>query len=204
MDFHSLSLPPSSWSRTDADALLVVMAADADPGLLDKPLAALWQELCATGEVELKGGKSVLVHQPAKVLAPRVAFCVAANGSAKAMAKAFTAGLGLLKAGGSKTLNVGVLVTGGPTPAHAEALAVAALDAVYLYRHTKPSAPAAPALARFSPITQRSASSRFDLPQPLGPTTPVSPSWITKSVGSTKLLKPLRRSLVNRKRIPWG
>jgi leucyl aminopeptidase len=146
MDFHSLSLPPSSWSRTDADALLVVMAADADPGFLDKPLAALWQELCATGEVELKGGKSVLVHQPAKVLAPRVAFCVAANGSAKAMAKAFTAGLGLLKAGGSKTLNVGVLVTGGPTPAHAEALAVAALDAVYLYRHTKPSAPAAPAL----------------------------------------------------------
>ena len=31
------------------------------------------------------------------------------------------------------------------------------------------------AWARFSPITQRSASSRFDLPQPFGPTTPVSP-----------------------------
>ena len=46
---------------------------------------------------------------------------------------------------------------------------------------------------RFSPITQRNASNRFDLPQPFGPTTPVSPSWITRSVGSTKLLKPFRR-----------
>jgi leucyl aminopeptidase len=146
MDFHTLSLPPSSWSRTDADALLVVLTPDADPGLLDKPLAGLWRDLCATGEVELKGGKSVLVHLPAKVLALRVAFCVASNASAKAMAKAFAAGLGLLKAGGSKTLNVGVLAKDGPTAAQAEALAVATLDAVYLYRHTKPSAPAAPAL----------------------------------------------------------
>src|SRR5216683_2279340 len=36
-----------------------------------------------------------------------------------------------------------------------------------------------------SPMTQRSASTRFDLPQPLGPTTPVSPGSIRKSVGST-------------------
>src|SRR3546814_15471778 len=45
-----------------------------------------------------------------------------------------------------------------------------------------------------SPITQRIASSRFDLPQPLGPTTPVSPGSMRSSVGSTKLLKPVRRS----------
>src|SRR5271154_4583708 len=50
-------------------------------------------------------------------------------------------------------------------------------------------------LAEFSPITQRSASTRFDLPQPLGPTMPVIPDSITSSVGSTKDLKPLRRSL---------
>src|SRR5215468_3697333 len=52
-------------------------------------------------------------------------------------------------------------------------------------------------LARFSPITQRSASTRFDLPQPFGPTTPVMPGWISNSVGSTKDLNPDRRSLVN-------
>src|SRR5690606_27488844 len=34
------------------------------------------------------------------------------------------------------------------------------------------------------------ASSRLDLPQPLGPTTPVSPGSTRNSAGSTKLLKP--------------
>src|SRR5262252_2854225 len=48
--------------------------------------------------------------------------------------------------------------------------------------------------AEFSPITQRSASTRFDLPQPFGPTTPVSPGSIASSVGSTKDLNPTKRS----------
>ena len=42
-------------------------------------------------------------------------------------------------------------------------------------------------------MAQRSASSRFDLPQPFGPTTPVNPVSIRISVGSTKDLKPKRR-----------
>src|SRR3972149_323588 len=52
-------------------------------------------------------------------------------------------------------------------------------------------------LCEDSPITQRSASTRFDLPQPFGPTTPVSPGSIRKSVGSTNDLKPIRRSRVS-------
>src|SRR3954469_13070303 len=48
-----------------------------------------------------------------------------------------------------------------------------------------------------SPITQRKASTKFDLPQPLGPTTPVRPGSMTKSVGSTKDLKPRRRRRVS-------
>src|SRR3990167_8114997 len=51
------------------------------------------------------------------------------------------------------------------------------------------------ALAELAPITQRRASRRFDLPQPLGPTMPVSPGSIRNSVGSTKDLNPERRSL---------
>src|SRR3954447_6756619 len=54
--------------------------------------------------------------------------------------------------------------------------------------------PARMALAELAPITQRSASRRFDLPQPFGPTTPVTPGSIRNSVGSTKDLKPERRS----------
>ena len=53
------------------------------------------------------------------------------------------------------------------------------------------------ALCEASPITQRSASTRFDLPQPFGPTTPVSPGSIRKSVGSTNDLKPIRRNRVS-------
>ena len=42
-----------------------------------------------------------------------------------------------------------------------------------------------------SPMTQRSASTRFDLPQPLGPTIPVRPGSIKRSVGSMNDLKPV-------------
>ena len=44
---------------------------------------------------------------------------------------------------------------------------------------------------------QRSASTRLDLPQPFGPTTPVRPGSIRKSVGSTKDLNPCRRRRVS-------
>src|ERR1700761_4916954 len=54
--------------------------------------------------------------------------------------------------------------------------------------------PARMALAELAPITQRRASSRLDLPQPLGPTMPVRPGSMRNSVGSTKDLKPERRS----------
>ncbi len=46
-------------------------------------------------------------------------------------------------------------------------------------------------------MTQRRASTRLDLPQPFGPTTPVRPRSMKNSVGSTKDLKPTRRSLLN-------
>ena len=52
-------------------------------------------------------------------------------------------------------------------------------------------------LYELSPITQRSASSRLDLPQPLGPTTPVRPGSMNSSVGSTNDLNPESRSRVN-------
>ncbi len=53
------------------------------------------------------------------------------------------------------------------------------------------------ALNELSPITQRKASTRFDLPQPFGPTTPVRPDSILNSAASQKLLKPVRRKRSN-------
>ena len=52
--------------------------------------------------------------------------------------------------------------------------------------------------AEISPITQRTASMMFDLPQPFGPTTPVRLLGKVTVVGSTKDLKPAILSLVKR------
>src|SRR5712692_3676041 len=49
-----------------------------------------------------------------------------------------------------------------------------------------------------SPITQRTASMTFDLPQPLGPTTPVRLLGKLIWVGSTKDLKPASLILISR------
>ena len=49
-----------------------------------------------------------------------------------------------------------------------------------------------------SPITQRTASMTFDLPQPLGPTTPVRLLGNCTVVGSTNDLNPASRILLSR------
>src|SRR5262245_9604946 len=53
-----------------------------------------------------------------------------------------------------------------------------------------------------SPITQRMASTTFDLPQPFGPTTAVMPSRNSRVVRSTKDLKPKSSRDLRRKRGP--
>src|SRR5215469_12098369 len=52
--------------------------------------------------------------------------------------------------------------------------------------------------AESSPMTQRTASMTFDLPQPFGPTTPVRLLGKLTWVGSTKDLKPASLILVSR------
>ncbi len=56
-------------------------------------------------------------------------------------------------------------------------------------------------LAELSPMTQRTASMMLDLPQPLGPTTPVMLVGRCSVVGSTKDLKP--ESLIVDRRMAW-
>src|SRR6185437_2631826 len=55
-----------------------------------------------------------------------------------------------------------------------------------------------------SPKTQRIASTRFDLPEPLGPTTAVMPDSNSTVVGSAKVLNPNRRSALRRIAFPQG
>ena len=52
--------------------------------------------------------------------------------------------------------------------------------------------------AESSPITQRTASTTFDLPHPFGPTMPIKLPGKAIVVGSTKDLKPVSRTLRRR------
>src|SRR5690606_11356378 len=53
-------------------------------------------------------------------------------------------------------------------------------------------------LAEISPMTQRTASMMLDLPQPLGPTTPIRLLGKFTAVGSTKDLNPASLILLSR------
>jgi leucyl aminopeptidase len=148
MDFNTHITPAGGLSTLACDALLVVVAGTMVPAGLDKPLAALLDDAVKHGDFEFKAGRCLYLHRPAGLKAARLAYVAAADGSAKALKAAIAAGLSPLKALG--VADVAVASVGGEalTAAHAQAVVAAVGDAVYVYRHTKPSAPAAPKLRK--------------------------------------------------------
>jgi leucyl aminopeptidase len=146
MDFRFQVLPASGASTAAADALLVVVPAGDGNVALEAPLASLLRDAVSHGDLERKAGRTLYLHRPAGVKAPRLAFAVAADTSARAFKTAVAAGTAAVKALGVKHL--AVACAGELDDARAEALVAAVGDAVYVYRHTKPSAPPAPKLER--------------------------------------------------------
>ncbi len=148
MDFRHQVSPSSGLASLAADALLLILAGERLDDALDPALARPLNEAIAQGDFQLKAGRSLYLHRLAGVKAARVAVAFAKGDSPKAFKAALASGLGLLKGLGGKHVAV---ACAGPielSAAHAEALVAAALDATYVYRHTKPSAPAAPRLDR--------------------------------------------------------
>jgi leucyl aminopeptidase len=148
----NFSFSPVSAASCSADALLVVVSGDKP--VLDKPLAALYADAQKQGDFEPKAGRCLYLHRPAGVTAPRLAFAAAGNGSARAFRAAVAAGLATLRALGVKHLAVaasGIELT----DAHAEALVAAASEAVYVYRHTKPSASPASKLDKLTLLADK-------------------------------------------------
>jgi leucyl aminopeptidase len=155
MDFKIQIAPATGLSNLTVDALLVIVVGPAVPTALDKVLAALLNDALKQGDFEFKAKRCLYLHRPAGMKAARLAFVAAADGSAKAFKVAVVAGLAQLKALGVTELAVAGAGGGALTAAHAQALVAAASDAVYVYRHTKPSAPAAPRLARVSLVASK-------------------------------------------------
>jgi leucyl aminopeptidase len=157
MDFRSQNTTPESLSKIAADALLVVVAGEAGQQRLDAPLAALLNDALQSQDLAAKPGRTLYLHRPAGVKAARLVFAMAADAGAKAFKTAVAAGLGVVKPLGVKHLAV-AFGAGPLDSAHAEALVGAVTDATYTYRHTKPSAPAAPALERVTLLAERATA----------------------------------------------
>jgi len=147
MDFRFQATPAAGLVAVAADALLVVVVGGRVPHSLDKGLAALLADAVAQGDFEFKPARCLYLHRPAGVKAARLAFVAAADESAKAFKAAVSSALAALKPLGVTHLAVARAGGGVLHETHAEALVGAVVDAVYVYRHTKPSAPAAPRLA---------------------------------------------------------
>ena len=144
MDFGHRITAPEGLAGTAADALLVVMTSDGAGA--DPVVAGLASDALAAGDLECKAGQALYLHRPAGLKAPRLVLAVADGTSAKALRKAVSAGLAQLKGRGVREL--AVWAPYALDEDHAEALVAAVGDASYVYRHTKPSAPPAKALAK--------------------------------------------------------
>ena len=156
MDFEFKALGAGGLAAVEGDALLLVVGGEELPRSLDKPLAALLADALAQGDFEFKTGRCLYVHRPPGLAVKRLAVVAAADASAKAFKAAVAAGMGALKAMGVASLAIARSgFDAALDESHARALVAAVADAVYVYRHTKPSAPAAPKLARVALVAAR-------------------------------------------------
>jgi leucyl aminopeptidase len=155
MDFRNQAIAPAAVASTQADALLVVTVGAKAPAGLSRNLVQAIEAAVKQGDFAFKAGRCLHAGRIAGVKAPRVAFAAAANASPSAFKAALALGLGALKGMGVKHLAVCAAGSAALTEAHAEALATAVGDAVYLYRHTKPSAGPAPRLARVTLLSAK-------------------------------------------------
>jgi leucyl aminopeptidase len=148
MDFRSQVSSLDALSNIATDALVLVVGQATVDKLLDPRLASLLSEALKSTDFECKAGRSLYVHRPEGVKARRVVFVAAPDFTPKAFRNAVNSAFSQLK-----TLGVGnaVVACAGEAPlgdAHAEAFVCAVSDALYTYRHTKPSAPKPSAMTR--------------------------------------------------------
>ena len=156
MDFKHQIGSSLQLATLRADALLLVVTPDLLESAgsrqvqlaLDPVLKRLIADAVKAGDFALKSGRTLYLHHPEGVVAARVVVTVAANQSAKAYKAALAHGLTLLKSGGASQLLIGGTVS--LLQEHAFAAVVAAGDAHYVYRHSKPSAPTSPKWTRLT------------------------------------------------------
>ncbi|MBV8471353.1 MAG: leucyl aminopeptidase [Burkholderiaceae bacterium] len=155
MDFRTQSASLQALAATSADALVVVLAGDSLPADLDPAIAELVKDSIKLGDFEFKAGKTLLLQRPNGVKAPRLVLAAAGKATLKAAKTALQAALGLVKARAAAHAAVAYVGFDGLDESLAEQTVLAASDAVYVYRHTKPSAPEASALSKVTVLADK-------------------------------------------------
>ncbi len=150
MDFKTQVVGAAGLAGVNAEALLVLIRGEAVPAGLDGPLAEAVAAAVKDGDFAFKAGQTLYAHHLGGMKAQRVLFAFVADDTPKALRRALGLALGYVKSGGARQLAVALAGDVSWTPAHAEALVAAVSDAIYVYRETKPSAPAAPRLTTVS------------------------------------------------------
>ena len=162
MDFRHQVSSLGTISTLAVDALLLVIAGEAIEAGLDSKLADSINDALAQGDLALKAGRGLYLHRPAGVKAARVYVSAAGGASVKAFKAAVAHGFNQLKGSGAK--HVAVVRVGGAEfdGRHAEALVTAVVDATYVYRHTKPSAPAASGLSKITLVCNKAQAKSIE------------------------------------------
>jgi leucyl aminopeptidase len=149
MDFKIQTAELDGLAGAGTDALVIVLGGEALPAGLDAVVARHVQSAVKLGDFAFKAGQALTLTQAEGVKAPRLVLAAAGKSTLAAARAALASGLAQIKSRGAVSAAVAFA---GFDAALAEPLAeqaaLAATEAVYVYRHTKPSAPAAPKLAR--------------------------------------------------------
>jgi leucyl aminopeptidase len=151
MDFKIQAAEASALAGVATDALLVVIGGDALPKDLDATVSGLAQDAIKLGDFALKSGQSLLLTRPAGVKAPRLVLAATGKTSLAAARGALASALAQLKSRGAAQASVAFVgFDAALTESLVEQAVLAGAEGSYLYRHTKPSAPAAGKLARLN------------------------------------------------------
>ncbi len=158
MDFRSQTASLDALASINADALVLVIAGDSLPADLDSSVAAAVKDAIKLGDFELKAGKTLVLQRVAGIKAPRLVLTAAGKSSLKAARAAVQAGLAALKGRGAVHAAIAYAGYVALDEAMVEQTVLAAQEAVYLYRHTKPSAASAAKLDKISLLADKDAA----------------------------------------------
>jgi leucyl aminopeptidase len=163
MDARTLTLTLDELVAHSVDALVLLLPTDASFWQLPPAMESLVRDVIEQGDLELKAGRTFQLYRPLGLGATRLVVSVvdAKDGlpAAAALRRGTSAVMGLLKSSGAQQAALAWGGLGDLDAASAEAAALVAMESLYVYRHTKPSAAAAAALKKVHIVCAKPFSS---------------------------------------------